>query len=114
MPIHPSIHALFIIRLSRPCLFPSLPKPTQPRVDKVETNLKTMALTLPIDLSASPLSAVPPDLTVCQPWFMRPAVLADCQAAFVNLPVNQDPVQYRPKRRDRREAMGLLAVETHG
>lgn len=68
-----------------------------------------MALNLPINLPASPT-----DLTVCQTWFLRPVVLADCQTAFANLPVNEDPVQYRPKRRDRREPMGLLEVETHG
>lgn len=71
-----------------------------------------MALTLPTQLSAFP-STVRPDLAQCQAWFTHDVVIHDCQTAFDKLPVNEDPIQYRPIRRDPGDAKGLLVVETH-
>lgn len=71
-----------------------------------------MALTLPTQLSAFP-PPVLPDFAQCQAWFAHDVVLNDCQVAFDNLPVNEDPIQYRPIRQDPADAKGLLVVKTH-
>ena len=57
----------------------------------------------------------PPDWALCSPWFAHPVrpILSDCQVAFTRLPVNEDPIQYRPLRRNLDEPKGLLVTETH-
>lgn len=37
----------------------------------------------------------------------------DCRTALTNLPVNEDPIEYRPLRRSLSDPRGLLVVETH-
>ena len=59
-----------------------------------------------------------PEMTVfaCRDWYANPVIpnLHDCQAALGRLPVNEDPILYRPLRRSPNDPKSLLVVETHG
>ena len=59
-----------------------------------------------------------PEMTVfaCRNWYANPVIpnLHDCQTALGRLPVNEDPILYRPLRRSPNDPKSLLVVETHG
>ena len=53
---------------------------------------------------------------VCRDWYANPVTptLHHCQTALGRLPVHEDPILYRPLRRNHQDPRSLLVVETHG
>lgn len=56
------------------------------------------------------------DIDICNDFFgePEPPTATDCRAAWSNLPVNADPVTYRPIAPSLHELSNLLMIETVG
>lgn len=57
-----------------------------------------------------------PRVIACGHFYANPVIpeLHHCQTALGRLPVNEDPILYRPLRRSLNDPPNLLVVETHG